>query len=81
MSFTTTKAVALVEARRLIRSRMALTLILIAIPVLNERLGIADFFVRHVLSSARLWTMLLASLCVVTLIAGAYPAFVLSNSP
>lgn len=34
MSFTTTKAVALVEARRLLRSRMALTLILI-VPLLQ----------------------------------------------
>jgi putative ABC transport system permease protein len=58
---------------------LALMLTLFAVPVFNEELNLADFFMREVLVAPGMWWAIAATLCAVTLVAGAYPAFVLSN--
>jgi putative ABC transport system permease protein len=56
-----------------------LVLILYAIPGLSEQLNAAQFFIKSVLPSWPLWTTLIATVCIVAVVSGAYPAFVLSK--
>lgn len=52
---------------------------LFIVPATDQALDVARFFLREVLPSVRLWIVLAATILAVTLVAGSYPAFVLSN--
>jgi putative ABC transport system permease protein len=56
-----------------------LSLLLLTLPAMDRALDAARYFRTDVLLSWQLWAILLFTLCAVALVAGSYPAFVLSN--